>query len=108
MQLNLVDFLSVARGLRKEDLLVVASDHVTTQHGLWLADHFEDLLVERGLHDTVVELDDKHVLVETAESLRDELCALNLVIIESTAEPFHIFGGSSDRHSFRVHSGHHL
>ena len=52
------------------------SDHI-----LWLADQLEEVTIERCLHDTIVELDYKHVLLITSQSLRYQLTRLYLVIV---------------------------
>lgn len=63
MELELVDFLSIALGFSIEDLLVVTAHEMSTNHGLGSAHNFELVFVQRGLHDAIVELHDKHVLL---------------------------------------------
>ena len=53
-----------------------------SDHSLWLADEFEEVTVEGGLDDTIVELNNKHILFIATKSLRDQLASLNLIIIE--------------------------
>ena len=46
----------------------------------------EELLVESGLHDAVVVLDNQHVLLVARQCLRDQLSVLNLVAVEAPTE----------------------
>ena len=71
MQLELENFLCVSGGFRKENFLVVASDHVAAKHGFGFAYNFENLLVQGGLHNAVVELENHCKLVVAAQLFRD-------------------------------------
>ena len=50
VELNLHDFVDVATAFCVVHLLVVASHHVTADHVLWIAHHFEEVAVERRLY----------------------------------------------------------
>ena len=71
VELELVDLLSIALGFGVEDFLVVAAHEMATDHGLGSAHHFELVFVQRGLHDAIVELHDKHVLLNSSQFLAD-------------------------------------
>ena len=59
---------------------------MSSEHGLGLADNLEELLVESGLHDAVVVLDDQRVLLVARQRLRDQLHILNLIAVEAPAK----------------------
>ena len=61
---------------------------MAAQHSLGLADDLEDFFVERGLHDAVIELQDKHVLLVTTKLLSNQLSALYFVVVESSTVLF--------------------
>lgn len=69
MECELLDLFRDTLSCNKEDFFVVASDHVPTHHLFRWADDLEELLVERGLYDAVVELNDEHVLLHTAQPI---------------------------------------
>ena len=57
-----------------------------SDHGLGLADNFEELLVESSLHDAIIKLDNQHVLFVARQCLRDQLNILNLITVEAPTE----------------------
>ena len=83
MEFDLPNLVNVSTGLGKENLFIVASDQVPPDHSLRLADEPEEVAVQGGLHDTVIELDNQHVLFVGPERFRDELAGLNLVVVEA-------------------------
>jgi len=85
VELELLNLFGIAGCLSEVNLFIVATNEVASDHGLRLTDHFEDLFVQGGLHDTVIELDDEHILLDTAQALSNELHALHLVVIEPSA-----------------------
>ena len=86
MELNLKYLIDIARALGKENLFIVASDQMPSDHSLWIADDFEKVAIERSLHDTVIELDNEHVLLVATEAFSDQLARLYLVIIVALLE----------------------
>lgn len=85
MELKLEDLLSIALRLSIEDLLVVATHEMATNHGLRAAHHLENVFVQRGLDDAIVELHDKHVLLNTGQLLANQFNVLHLVVIKPSA-----------------------
>jgi len=108
MEFQLLNFLCISRTLCKEDFFVVASHKMSTHHGLWLANDFELCFFEGCLHDTVIELNNEHELVETSECLCEQLHALNFVAVEPAAVHFPIFWAIYDFVSTEVFSWHEL
>ena len=88
MELNLTDFVGTTVAFSVENKFIVASDHMSTKHDFWLADNFEDIVVERGLYDAVIELQDHHVLLIAALCLSNQLCTLYLIIVEASTIMF--------------------
>ena len=70
---------------------------MSSNHCLWLAHQLEKVAIKRGLHDTVIKLDDQHVLLFTTQSFRDQLAGLNLVIVEPLFVFYMIFRILQDR-----------
>ena len=57
---------------------------MASDHGLRLAYNLKHVLIERGLHYTVVELNDEHVLFDATQFLCDELHILHLVVVKTS------------------------
>ena len=47
-----------ATRLSKVDFLIVTKEHVESEHGVRLTNHFEKVVIKRCLDDTVVKLND--------------------------------------------------
>ena len=85
VELELLNLFGIAGCLSEVNLFIVATNEVASDHGLRLTDHFEDLFVQGGLHDTVIELDYEHILLDTTQALSNELHALHLIVIKPSA-----------------------
>ena len=66
---------------------------MASNHCLRFADYFELTRIEGRLHDTVIELDDQHVLIIVAECVSQKLNILNLVSAELPSITLRILRG---------------
>ena len=81
VELNLENLINVPGTFREKNLLIVASDQVPSDHSFRVAYHFEEITIERGLHNAVIKLDNEHILLVATKAFRDQLACLNLIII---------------------------
>ena len=69
VQLDLEYLVHTTTILSEEDLLVVATDQMPSDHGLWLADQLEEVAIERCLYYAVIKLKNQHILLLVAKRL---------------------------------------
>ena len=81
VQLDLEYLVHTTTILSEEDLLVIASDQMPSDHGLWLANQLEEVAIERCLYYAVVELNYKHVLFLVTKSLCYQVARLHFVVV---------------------------
>ena len=84
MKLYLLNLLVVFLAFCEEYCLIVAADQMVPEHGLRLAYDFKHTFVQGELHDAVIELQDHYVHLIAANLLRNQLRALDLVIVEAS------------------------
>ena len=84
MPRELLNLLSTSHSLCEIDFLTEAANEMSPKHSLGLADNFKLLVVEACLGDTVLKLNDQHVLLYTTKLLRHELHTLNFIAVESS------------------------
>lgn len=84
MEFQLIDLFCVTHRFSEVDLLIVSAYKVASHHCLRLAYNLKHASVERGLDNAVIELEDEHVLLHAAQSLRNQLRVLYFVVVEAS------------------------